>query len=380
MSFLGEDMSEREGLIILFGSGETSPDGRQVFDWLFRRLPVPLRVAILETPAGFELNSAQVAGRIGDFMRHRLQNYQPRVTIVPARKRGTRHSPDAPDIAACIPGSDLIFLGPGSPTYAVRQLRDSLSWHTVVASQRQGVALALASAAAIAASAHALPVYEVYKVGEDPHWRAGLDLFGPYGLSLAFVPHWNNEDGGQDLDTSRCYMGQVRFQLLVDMLPSDVTVVGIDENTALIFDLAAETCQVLGRGGVTVLRDGKQERFERRQQFPIHVLGPFCRPSPTAGLPPGVWEWAATVYAQARRELPIDPPPEVGTLVERRAAARSSRDWATADALRESIADLGWQVLDSVDGPLLEPAADAFGQDDGGGCPPASEGFSGSHE
>lgn len=29
-------------------------------------LPVPLRVAILETPAGFELNSAQVAGRDGN--------------------------------------------------------------------------------------------------------------------------------------------------------------------------------------------------------------------------------------------------------------------------------------------------------------------------
>ena len=154
----------------------------------------------------------------------------------------------------------------------------------------------------------------------------------------------------------------------------------IDENTALILDLASESCQVLGRGGVTVLRDGKQERFERRQRFPIRVLGPFRRPSPTTGLPPGVWEWAATVHAQARRDLPLDPPPEVRTLVERREAARSSRDWATADALRECIADLGWQVLDSADGPLLEPAADAFGQDDGGDCPPATEGFSGSRE
>ena len=92
-------MAEGPGLIVLFGSGETSASGRKVFDWLLRRLPVPVRVAILETPAGFELNSPQVAGRIGEFLSHRLQNYRPQVTIVPARKRGTPFSPDDPGLA-----------------------------------------------------------------------------------------------------------------------------------------------------------------------------------------------------------------------------------------------------------------------------------------
>jgi hypothetical protein len=181
-------VSEGPGLIVLFGSGETSASGRKVFDWLLRRLPAPVRVAILETPAGFELNSAQVAERIGEFLGHRLQNYHPQVTIVPARKRGTPFGPDEPGIAALLPGADLLFLGPGSPSYAVRQLQASLVWNTLLACHRLGAALVLTSAGAIAVSAYALPVYEIYKVGEDLHWHTGLDFFQPYGLSLVFVP------------------------------------------------------------------------------------------------------------------------------------------------------------------------------------------------
>ena len=75
---------QQPGIVVLFGSGETSASGQKAFDWLFRHLKQPLRVAVLETPAGFELNSDRVAGRIGDFLCDRLQNYRPEVTLVPA--------------------------------------------------------------------------------------------------------------------------------------------------------------------------------------------------------------------------------------------------------------------------------------------------------
>jgi hypothetical protein len=349
-------MADQPGRVVLFGSGETSASGRRIFDWLLSRLPSPVRLAILETPAGFELNSAQVAGRIGEFLCHHLQNYQPQVTVVPARKRGTPFSPDAPEVSALIPGADAIFLGPGSPTYAVRQLQDSLAWHTTIACHRLGSALVLASAAAIAASAYALPVYEIYKVGEDPHWRGGLDLLGPYGLSVVFVPHWNNQDGGDDLDTSRCYMGKARFDLLLDMLPSGVTVVGIDEHTALVMDLAAETCQIVGKDGVTQLRAGSAKRYRRGTTFAIGELGPFHRPDPESGLPAGVLARAREASLEVRRGPASEPSPEVLALVREREGARARRDWARADALRASIADLGWHVQDTPGGPQLEPA------------------------
>ena len=81
-----------------------------------------------------------------------------------------------------------------------------------------------------------LPVYEIYKVGEELHWIEGLDLFNFYGLKLVFIPHWNNNEGGAELDTSRCFMGQERFMRLIEMLPDEVTIVGLDEKTALIID------------------------------------------------------------------------------------------------------------------------------------------------
>ena len=148
------------------------------------------------------------------------------MTLVPARRRGTALSPDNPEIVAPLLDSDVIFLGPGSPSYAVRQLQDSLAWHTLRGRQRLGAAVVLASAASIAAGAYALPVYEIYKVGEDPHWKPGLDLFADFGLKLAVMPHWNNNDGGAELDTSRCFMGLARFEPLLAMLPADVVVLG----------------------------------------------------------------------------------------------------------------------------------------------------------
>ena len=188
-------------------------------------------------------------GRVADFLRLRLQNTHPQVTAIPARRRGTPFSPDNPAIVAPLLQADLIFLGPGSPTYAVRQLQDSLAWQMLTARHRLGAALALASAAVAAVGAYALPVYEIYKVGEDLHWKAGLDFFGAYGLRLAFVPHWDNVDGGEELDTSRCFMGQSRFARLLEMLPPGVTVIGIDEKTALIVEPDRWRLPGNGQGG-----------------------------------------------------------------------------------------------------------------------------------
>jgi len=344
---------EQVGLVVLFGSGETSASGQKVFDWLLRRLPSPVQVAIVETPAGFELNSDQVAGQIGEFLCHRLQNYQPQVTVVPARKRGTPFSPDSPEIAALIPGAQAIFLGPGSPTYAVRQLRDSLTWQTALACHRLGAALVLASAATVAAGAHALPVYEIYKVGEELHWQDGLDLLRPYGLSLAFVPHWNNSDGGADLDTSRCWMGRCRFGQLAAMLPHGVTIVGIDEHTSLILDLAAGNGRVMGRGGVSVLQGGEERRFEHGHSLPLSELGPFHQSPGEIELPGEVRELVKRSRSPVPSEAAPCPPPEVVLLATERESARARRDWAAADALRRQIAELGWQVLDTQVGPRL---------------------------
>jgi len=211
-------------------------------------------VAVLETPAGFEPNSGQVAGRVADFFRARLPYYQPFVEVVPARQRQSDYSPDDPDIIAPLWTVDVIFAGAGSPTYAIRQLRGTLCWQSVLACHAQGATLIFASAVAIAVSRHALPVYEIFKVGEDLHWKLGLDLFGQYGLDLT-----NNREGGEELDTSHGFMGRARFERLRALLPPSTTILGIDEHTGVILDLGACECQVLGVGVITVLHGSERK-------------------------------------------------------------------------------------------------------------------------
>jgi hypothetical protein len=319
-----------------------------------KRLSPPIRAAVLETPAGFQPNTARVAGKVADFLREGMAHYRPQVEVVPARQRGTPASPDDPAVVAPLFRSNLVFLGPGSPTYAVRQLRDSLAWQAIVARQRRGAALILASAAAIACGAHALPVYEIFKAGLDLHWQAGLDLWGPYGLELVFVPHWDNNEGGAELDTSRCFMGRERFARLLAMLPATATVVGIDEHTALVVDIAARTLRVVGKGGITVLGPASEQRCAGGAALDLGVLGSFHLPAPGAGLPAGVWEQAQQTPEET--PPPAGPPPAVLALIQQREAARARRDWAAADALRGQIAAWGWQVLDTQAGPQLELA------------------------
>jgi hypothetical protein len=342
------------GPVVLISSGETSPSGGQIFEMIARRLTSPPRVAILETPAGFELNSGIVAGRVADFVNRRLQNYRPEVALIPARKRNTPFTPDDPGLLLPLLQANVIFAGPGSPTYAVRQLTDSRAWHTLLARHRLGATLVFASAATTALGAHVLPVYEIYKVGEDPHWRPGLDFFGAFGLSLVLIPHWDNAEGGAELDTSRCFMGQTRFETLLSLLPPGLTVVGIDEHSALVVDFETAECRIMGHGEVTLLNSGQEQHFAAGESFPATALGPFHVPEMSAGIPSAVWE--EVLAAQASDQVAQAPvPAEVIALVEEREAARARRDWAVADALRERIAAMGWEVKDTPEGPHLEP-------------------------
>jgi cysteinyl-tRNA synthetase len=48
-------------------------------------------------------------------------------------------------------------------------------------------------------------------------------------------------------------------------------------------------------------------------------------------------------------------PPEVQALLDERSAARAARDWPTADALRDRLAELGWEPIDGPRGSRARP-------------------------
>ena len=346
-------MNNHPGLIILFGSGEASSSGRAVWQWLFERLGTRPRVAILETPAGFQPNSAQVAGRIGDFLCQRLQNFDPAIEIVAARQQNTPFSPDNPDIVQPMLLADVFFLGPGSPSYAARQLEGTLAWDILTARHQMGAHVVLASSAVVAAGSFALPVYEIYKVGEPLHWHSGLDFLATYGLEPTFIPHWNNNEGGEELDTRYCFMGQERFDRLREMLPPQATLVGIDEHTALMIDMAQGQCWVRGRGQVTIWRGSEQEIFASGATFALEKLGMCHIPTEYLEIRPEAWQMIQA--AQPREGDGQVVPEKVQKLVAERAAARGRKEWAISDQLREEINALGWLVQDTPQGPKVEP-------------------------
>ncbi len=346
------------GKIALIGSGETAAAGGQVYELLVQNQPLPLQVSVLETPAGFELNASRVAGRVGEYMAVRLQNYRPVVSVLPARRLGTDLSPNDPALLEPLLDSNLIFLGPGSPSYTIRQLRSSLAWQWVRARHACGAALALASAAAIAMGSLSLPVYEIYKVGEDPFWKTGLDLFRPFGLNLIILPHWNNNDGGAELDTRYCFMGAPRFNLLREMIPPQSVILGIDEQTAAVFDFENGTFQAAGKDALHILRDGHEETLLSGGVLPMETLGSFRLPGwEDLGLP----EAARTKMEEHRLRRAVEQdarlvvPVEVQNLVMLRQQARENRNWGESDTLRARILALGWQVKDTPAGPVIEP-------------------------
>jgi hypothetical protein len=287
-----------------------------------------------------------VAGRLAEFVEQSLQNFHPQVTVVPARRRDGPYSTDDRELAEPLLTANYIFAGPGSPTYTVRHLTDTWAWHVAVARQRCGAALALASAAAIAAGTFALPVYEIYKAGADLHWLPGLDLFRPYGLELAVVTHWNNQDGGETLDTCCAFVGQERIARLEAMLPPTTTLLGIDEHTAVVLDFARQTAHVMGQSGATIRRPGEKHIFVSGQTFDLNVLGKVEIPKLDEGLPADVVE-AVLSAEQSVASLP----PDVAALIEKREIARREKDWAQSDALRERLAGRGYLVEDTPQGP-----------------------------
>lgn len=336
----------------MIGSGETSPASGIVFEKLAKRYEAPLRIAILETPAGFELNSDRVAGRVGDHLATRLQNYRPVIDVIPARKKDGYFSPDNEAILEPLYTADLIFLGPGSPTFTARQLQGSLAYEIIQARQQTGASLVLASAATIAFGSRTMPVYEIFKAGMDLHWQPGLNFFQHYGRDLIIIPHWNNTQGGAELDTSRCFMGINRFTNLKSMLEDDPDILGIDEHTSIWLDAESGKARVYGKGKIHLIRNSTEMEFGSGQLVPMFMgEQPIPTYNPIEGVRQTVWSRLQEISQKPEGD-PI--PGQLTEWLQQREQARLAGDYPQADSLRKNIEERGWKIKDTPDGPQLE--------------------------
>ena len=291
-------------LLTIMGSGETAPTMVKVHRMMLERLgPPPVPAVLLDTPFGFQENAVELAQRVSTYFRDSL-----RATIEVASAvedaggaAGTRAS-GSPGVAGAkgsggggtasgggtagsggalnddpfarerlvssVRNARYVFAGPGSPTYALRRWSGTVVPSLLKEKLRHGGGITFSSAAALTLGTSTVPVYEVYKVGEDPHWLTGLDLLGEAGIRAAVIPHYNNAEGGTH-DTRFCYLGERRLSMIEPALPDGAFVLGIDEHTAITFDLDSGSATIAGLGVVTVRAAGRSKTFSAGSELTV---------------------------------------------------------------------------------------------------------------
>ena len=235
-------------ILALMGSGENSPIMVTPHQKIIKSTGKDLNPINLNTPYGFQENINELSEKIEKYF---------------AVNVGTPIK-TSQDPIADLKIANWVFAGPGSPTYALRHWKES-GVDSLLHEVLSRGSVVLASAAAMSIGAKVMPVYEMYKVGEDPYWLEGFNLLEPAtGIKAAVIAHYNNAQGGTH-DTRFCFAGEKRMKVLESQLDSDTAILGIDEHTGVAFDLDAKTAEVYGKGVVTFKKNGEAKTFAAKE-------------------------------------------------------------------------------------------------------------------
>jgi len=310
----------------------------------------PSSLVALDGSYDFQTNRAEMGEKIAVFFRSKVGIPTTVIGLPETDRAGADLAPSAlaPTIAG-LNDADLIFLGPGSPSRALRRWGGTPIVDQVVGRIQNGATLITSSAAAAASGRCTIPVYEIYKAGTNPVWLDGLDIIGALtGLAVAVVPHWNNNEGATH-DTSRCFIGESRLQQLERALPVGTAILGIDEHTALTIDLGADNVSVHGKGAITIRIPGIGETA--MHSGATESLATFVARFGAAASAPRLS--AAPTEAVLPTPAPVtgsDVTAAVEQLIALRATARAERRFSDADALRAAIEALGVELVDEPTG------------------------------
>jgi cyanophycinase-like exopeptidase len=214
----------------LVGSGEYTPEMQEVEAALLRgRPPVYVQLATAAAPEGPD--RLRYWHELGRQAAVRLSVEQ---VVVPV---ADRDSADAEAIARLVDGAGLVYLSGGSPSFLTRTLTGTSVWRAIEAAWRGGAALAGCSAGAMALAGQVADPFSAEHpllpgLGAVPHLRV--------------IPHFDRFVRRLPASTMR----------RLSEAPPGVTVVGIDEDTALVGGL--EDWEVMGRQSVWIIEgDGR---------------------------------------------------------------------------------------------------------------------------
>jgi cyanophycinase len=214
-----------KGPLALVGSGEYLPVMAEVEGLLIAgRPPRYVQIPTAAAPEGEDTLARWVD--LGKAQAERLE-----VEAIPVVARN-RAEADDPELAALVEGAGLVYLSGGNPSYLAATLRGTRLWEAVVAAWEGGAALAGCSAGAMAMTGWAPYVREV-----DRHPEPGLGILPDWWVMPHFdrMPQWEPD----------------MLDRVEAMAPEGVTLLGIDEDTALV--QLEDTWVVHGRQKVWVL-------------------------------------------------------------------------------------------------------------------------------
>jgi len=246
-----------KGKLVIMGSGETAPGMTKVHRELLSGLG-EVRAVNLDTPYGFQLNVPQMTQKLVDYFKVSLQTDLKPLSFTNYEKSS---GVERELFRQSVREANYVFAGPGSPSYALAQWKGLDLQEDLLHVLDNGGVVCFSSAAALTLGAFTAPIYEIYKAGAEPYWLEGLNLMGLLGINCAVIPHFNNNEG-QDYDTSCCYLGLERLELLEDVLPSEVAILGIDEHTAFILELETNDNRVIGKGEAFWWNKEVKQKFE----------------------------------------------------------------------------------------------------------------------
>jgi len=244
-------MKTGTGPVALVGSGEFLDPMVAVDAGLLAGRPP--RVAIVPTAASLE-GPERVAWWL-DLGRRHYEAMGVEAVAVPV---GSRAEADEEAMARLIEGVGLVYLSGGDPHHLAETLRGSRVWQAIVEEWHGGAALAGCSAGAMALTSGAPgdlgPGGTRRAAGEDVD---GLGLIA----HLAVIPHFD--------------LLQRRRSDIVEWFgrwqPAGTTLVGVEEETALVGDGAG--WRVEGVGAVWVFGGEKPERFVAGEEVPLGPAG-----------------------------------------------------------------------------------------------------------
>ena len=201
--------------------------------------PAAARVVVIPTASGLEPGMPEKWAQMG------VDHFRTLGATVDRGMIVNRNDACEPTWLRALEAANFYYFSGGNPEYLIETFRDTPAWDIIRARHLAGAVLAGCSAGAMMMGGATIRVREVAR-GAPPVWLPALGIVP----RLATIPHF---------DRLARYVGEATFRQILDTLPEGLTLLGVDEETALVRleppdaeDSPGPRWQVMGRQTVTV--------------------------------------------------------------------------------------------------------------------------------